>query len=182
MTSHLDRPTPCSRLALVLLICACSLAACSDDHSTGNPLLGEVVRQDDASEEALANIADTYELSGGVPNAQAATWVSPEAVPPLDPATPPTFEWSDDTAASARHGVTTGKFVWLRIAAPGVEEPLDVVSIETTTFTPSGAQWARLSTGSTITARLLTAQLDNGMVVLGPFEPADSTRTYTLGN
>lgn len=174
--SRSDRST--QRLPPTLVLLLCVLTACSDDHSTGNPLLGEVVRQDDASEEALANIADAYELSGGVPNAQAAIWVGPEAASPLARATPPTFEWSDDSAA--RHGVTTGTFVWLRIAAPGVDEPLDVASIETTTFTPNAAQWTRLAVGASVTARLVTAQLDDGRVVLGPFEPADPTRTFSI--
>lgn len=162
------------------------LGACG--HSHGNSeLLGEVVLQNDASDEAFANLADTYDQMGSTVSAMASDWVGPAAATPLDPATPPTFEWTEAPAStSARHGTSTGRFVWLHLEAAGDDLPIDVASAkdasaEPTTFTPTAAQWTRLAAGGTISARLVTATLDRGTVVAGPFEPADSARTFTIG-
>ena len=42
---------------------------------------------------------------------------------------PPTFTWSA-RSSTARHGLTTGEFVWLNITGPGMDAPIDVVAIE----------------------------------------------------
>ena len=162
------------------------LAACGHSHGD-NDLLGEVVVQNDASDEAFANLADTYDQMGSTVSAMASDWVGPAAATPLEAATAPTFEWTEaPVSSSARHGTSTGRFVWLHLEAEGDDLAIDVASVkdtdaEPTTFTPTAAQWTRLAAGGTITARLVTAQLDRGNVVSGPFEPADSARTFTIG-
>lgn len=174
-------------MSLVITVGAVGLAACGHSHGD-NDLLGEVVVQNEASDEAFANLADTYDQMGSTVSAMASDWVGPEAATPLDPATPPTFEWTEaPTSSSARHGTSTGRFVWLHLEAAGDDLALDVASVkdaaaEPTTFTPTADQWTRLSAGGTISARLVTATLDRGNVVAGPFEPADSARTFTIGD
>lgn len=168
-------------LGLVLLS-SLAVGACGHPHE-GEELLGEVVLQDDASDEAFGALADTYEQMGGSPNAAASEWAGPEAGP-LAAGTPPTFSWTEGTAA--RHGVATGRFVWLRITATGDDQPIDVASVDTgtttgsTTFVPTPGQWARVAARGTLTARLITAELDDARVVLGPYEPADATRAFTI--
>ena len=169
-----------------ILVVVAALAACGGSDEE-HDLTGEWVSQNDAADEALGAMADTLEQFGATVSPRAADWIAPDDGATLDRAAPPTFEWTPKgTASLARHLKTTGHFVWLRLETPGDDVPMDVISIEDgeaqpTSFTPTAAQWARISAGGSITARLVTAELDHARVVEGPFEAADSARTFTIG-
>ncbi|HWM86502.1 MAG TPA: hypothetical protein VNO33_11705, partial [Kofleriaceae bacterium] len=80
----------------------------------------------------------------------------------------PTFTWTTRQEAgsnTARHGLTTGDFVWLRIDGPGMDAPIDVVSLESTSWEVDAEHWESLrgSTGA-LEVQVTSAYVDRGNV------------------
>ena len=166
-------------LALVLVVGACG----PDDPGF---VLGDIIRQDDASDELLRVIADEASREITVDPAQAATLTAPIDGEVLPGATAYTFTWDLPPANRPvpRHGRQEGTFVWLHLEAPGLDPSIEVVSIESTSWTPDDFHWPRLQ-GATgpIKATLITAVAEEGVVTRGPFRAAaDDDVTFTVGD
>ena len=163
----------------LLLVLLPVLPACGDDHDgTGDELL-----QDDASDEVLLAMRDKV-MQGmvTVDNARAAQLTAPAAGAMVPGATPVAFTWSLPSMepGGLRHGTATGKFVWLNIDGPGIANPVDVLSITTTTFTPDATSWASMVHASgAITVTLTTATAADGVITQGPYRPS-ANPTFTV--
>lgn len=156
---------------------------CGHDHGGGD-ILGDLVLLDDASDEVAAEIAEKVDRDGAlVDNTRAAALVAPAAGATVPRATPVTIDWDLPSSAGRRprHGQNTGTFVWVRLEAPGLAEPIDVVAIGTTSFTPDAARWRSLvdATGP-VTATITTAVVDRGVIQAGPFRPSEASRRFTI--
>jgi hypothetical protein len=166
-----------------LALCSLLGLAVSCGGDSDSPLVGEIVRLDDASDEVLENIADTVDREGTtIDGAQAARLTAPADGATVPAATPFTFEWAFPLERpTPRHGETTGTFVWLRLDGDGMDEPLDVVALTSTSFTPTEDQWARLTAVSgQVSARVITTQVDRGVIEMGPFEAPDGQVAFTI--
>jgi hypothetical protein len=152
-------------LALALALPSVALASgCGgdDDDGVANE---DIIRLNDASEEVVLTLQDLVRRGEVTTDDEfAARLISPEDGAQLAADAPPTFEWSprEDTA---RHGRTTGPFVWLNIAGPGMDTPIDVVALESTTWTPEEEHWEilRNSTGP-CEVKVVSAYVDDGIV------------------
>lgn len=167
-------------LALLVVVGACGPP---DDPRF---VVGDVIRQDDASDELLRVIADEASRELVVDPTQAATLTAPvqgEAVAG-DPAYTFTWELPPASRPVPRHGRQDGTFVWLHLEAPGLDPGIDVISIDSTSWTPDDFHWPRLQ-GATgpIKATLITAVAEEGVVTRGPFRAAaDDDVTFTVGD
>jgi hypothetical protein len=172
--------TNCSLLAAALL--ALVAGGCGGDDTTGAGDLGTVVRVNNASDEVLLEIDDLV-LQGQVTvdDSRAVTIVSPEPGASLPTTAPPEFAWSSPSIRP-RHGVTTGEFVWMRLSGGGLAEPIDMIAVDSTNWTPDGTIWAELAqTTGPVTITLTNAYVDGGNVMEGPFRGTNDT-TFTIAH
>lgn len=149
------------KLVLAFLVAACG-------HGSGPDNL---IVQDNASDEVYLALLDA-EGEVTISDTRAAAITAPLGGPLAEGTT---ITWTIPTLL--RHGVNQGTFVWLRLAGSG--EPVDVLSIQTLSYTLDAATVTKLGTG-TVTATITTAYVDNGIIQEGPFRPG-STPTYTVG-
>ncbi len=151
------------------------------------PLLGEVVRLDDASDEQLEVIADTARREGTeIDPALAVSLTAPADGETIPAGTPFTFTWTklQESPRTPRHGEITGTFMWLRLEGGGLDPTIDVVALTSMTWTPDAEVWARLTaTSGSITARMITTVTDDlGRITDGPARAApDDDVTFTVG-
>jgi hypothetical protein len=157
------------------------LAGCPAE---GGEALGTIIRVNDASEETLITIADAVDSGGAtIDDTKAAQLVAPAPGAQVPRATPPQFAWAIPQQAGKcpRHGLTSGDFVWLHFDAPGLLEPIDVVAVDVTNWTPTADEWANFTAATgTFTVTLTYAFVDNGVIVDGPYQGTMSSATFTL--
>ena len=170
------------RLAWTLLSCLSLAPACSDDDGAADP---DVIRLDDASDEILLTIRDLVERGEVTTDDEAAAhMLSPADGAELSAAEAPTLTWDHGTS-TLRHGRTTGDFVWLSIACPGLAEPVDVIAIETEEWTVDDEHWTAItdaalaSDSAQCTAQLTSAYVDRGVVREGPYR-GSTTPSYLI--
>jgi hypothetical protein len=151
--------------AVSFALALCTLAVASgcggDDDDVADD---EFIRLDDASEEVALTLQELVSRGEVTTDDDvAARLIAPEDGAQLPADAPPTFEWS--ARGTARHGVTTGEFVWLHIEGPGMDTPIDLVAIESTTWTPEEEHWEilRTSTGP-CEVQVVSAYVDRGIV------------------
>jgi hypothetical protein len=135
-----------------------------DDHDHDEVTNEDIIRLDDASEEVMLTLQDLVERGEvTVDDDIAAQLTAPEDGAELAADTPPTFTWAP-RAATARHGITTGEFVWLHIAGPGMEAPIDVVSLEATSWEVDQESWDTMlgSTGP-CEVQVVSAYVERGI-------------------
>ena len=160
MRANLSLP-PC------LLLAAALAAGCSgDDHGES-----EVVRLDDASDEVVLTLRDALDRGQGIEDdAIAAQLTAPTDGAEMPAGTPATFTWSP-RQTNLRHGRTTGEFVWLEIDCAAMDQPIDVIAIESTSWQPDGDQWAAIAAGGSCQVQVVSAYLDRGVIEEGPYLP-----------
>lgn len=137
-------------------------AGCGGDDDDG-VADEDIVRLDDASEEVVLTLQDWVDRGDvTVDDDIAAQLTAPEDGTELAADTPPTFTWTS-RAANARHGLETGEFVWLHIAGPGMDTPIDVVALESTSWPVDDEHWdlLRNSTGP-CEVQVVSAYVDRG--------------------
>jgi hypothetical protein len=157
-------------LSLSLLLSLASVGCGGDDDEVSD---GSVVRLDEASEEVVLTLKDLVERGEAITDDEVAAHLTAPAdgeALPADEA--PTFTWTLRDS-NLRHGRETGEFVWLHIEGPGMEEPIDVAAIESTSWTVDDERWQALqaSTGP-CEVQVVSAYVDRGIVTEGPFVPA----------
>jgi hypothetical protein len=144
-------------------------------HSHG-PSVENAVRVNDASEEVLAVIMDEVDRNGAETSPMAFAFDDPGAV---SAGTIPTFTWS--AVAVSRHGTDTGTFVWLHFEGSGMAEPLEVIAVDVSQWTPDADSWAKLTAATgAITVHAVTAIVDRGVIQQGPFVPASADVSFTI--
>jgi hypothetical protein len=169
----------------VLLI---ALAGCpSEEPPDPDEILGDVVRLDDASDEVLAVIADHVQREGTTTSDAAAQLTSPndDGVWPADPAGTFTWQYAPTTGAPAGpwwHGIDTGTFVWIRVDGGGLAEPIDLVALETESYTVSPTRWGTMAEAAgPFSATIVTTVVDRGVIVDGPWSPeTNGDATFTI--
>jgi hypothetical protein len=173
------------RLASLALLSITIMPACSGDDDGGDEVDADLVQLDDASDEVFLTIRDLVDRGEvTTDDAAAARMVAPADGESLSAASPPTFTW-DHGDSTIRHGVTTGDFVWLSIECPGLERPVDVLAIETESWTVDTDHWAAIteaalaSDSAQCTATLTSAYVDREIVQEGPYR-ASSSPSYTI--
>jgi hypothetical protein len=138
------------------------------------------IRVNDASDEVLGTMADA--INEGrlvVDDLKAERLTAPGGGASVPAATPPTFTWH--TIQTARHGVSSGNFTWLRFEADGYPEPIDVIALTVEEWTPSAEEWARLSVATgPVKVTLTNAYAMVGIVKEGPFRATVAPTTFTI--
>lgn len=165
----------------VLVLAAFITNACVDEDIQETP---EAILQDNASDEVFLTFLDA-EAQGiiEIDDIQAAVLSAPSSGDMLSLDEISTFAWAlpTHTAKHARHGVSTGQFVWLRILGEGMDEPVHVLSVESTEYTPDLDTWEKIMRAEdSITCALVTAYVDRGVIEDGPYRPStDPTFAWT---
>jgi hypothetical protein len=155
-------------LSLASLLFLAVTPACHD-HADES----DVIRVNDASDEVFVTLED-LDAQGAVmvDDAEAATLTAPASGATLSGDTPPTFTWAlPAQTRTPRHGVANGTFYWLRFTGAGISGQVDVLAVAVLTWTPTAEDWARISAGTEVTVRLVTAIVDDALVVEGPWRP-----------
>jgi hypothetical protein len=173
------------RLALLSLLFIAIMPACSGDDDGGDQVDADLVQLDDSSDEVFLTIRDLVDRGEvTTDDTAAAQMISPADGESLSAATAPTFTWNHGNS-TIRHGRSTGDFVWLSIECPNLERPVDVLAIETETWTVDTDHWAAItqaalaSDSAQCTATLTSAYLDREVVQEGPYR-ASSAPSYTI--
>lgn len=166
--------------ALALAFAGAALAGCGHDHGTPDDYV--LVRQDDASDEVLLALLDA-EAAGAITisDARAARLMTPTNGQLASADEPIVFSWGLPSVAgkTPRHGIATGRFVWLTLTSSGLAKPIHVLSIGSTTWDP-GEWWADLvASGAPIHVTITTAYAEAGLITEGPFRPSGTT-TFTI--
>jgi hypothetical protein len=172
------------RLALLALLSLTIMPACGDDDG-GDAVDADLVQLDDASDEVFLTIRDLVDRGElTIDDVAGSHMQSPADGESLSAASPPTFTW-DHGSSTIRHGRSTGDFVWLSITCPNLERPVDVLAIETETWTVDADHWSLIteaalsSDSSQCTATLTRAYVDREIVQDGPYRTS-SPSTYTI--
>jgi hypothetical protein len=159
--------------SFALIMCACGSGSGPDNQGT-------LVTQDGASDEvylAMLDAEERGEITGD--DLRAALVSEPTDGASIPVASPVTVRWALP-AQAPRHGIATGQFVWLRLSGDGLAEPIDVLSLSTTSYTPDAAIWTALQAATgPITITSTTAYSDDGILQTGPFRPLNKT-TFTI--
>jgi hypothetical protein len=149
----------------VLFIAALAAAPGCGGDDDGEASDEDIIRLDDASEEVVLTMRDLVQRGNVVVDDEvAAHLTAPASGAELTADAPPTFTWSA-RSSTARHGLTTGEFVWLNISGPGMEAPIDVVAIESTSWPVDEEHWEVLlgSTGP-CEVKVYSAYVERGLV------------------
>jgi hypothetical protein len=158
-----------SRLAMAGgLLVAALVAACDGD---GHDELDAVIL-DDASDEVLRTLVDAARRGQvTVDDTRAALLVSPTDGASLSATEAATWTWAP-APVTLLHGRNTGDFVWLRIECAAMV-PIDVLAIETISYTPEAEHWDKITAASgACTSTLTSAFVDRGVIQEGgPFRP-----------
>jgi hypothetical protein len=161
-------------LALVALAGGCN----SNDGIVVH--LDNAIRVNDAADEVIGTMADA--INEGrlvVDDLKAERLTAPADGASVPAATPTTFTWH--TIQTARHGVSSGNFTWLRFEADGYAEPIDVIALTVETWTPSAEDWARLTAATgPVKVTVTNAYAMVGIVKEGPYRSNVATTTFTL--
>lgn len=165
-----------------LLLAALLLAAACPHDDGGDP--PNLVSQDNASDEAWLAFKDAVDQGLATSDdARAAALTAPTSGAALPGSTAATFSWTLPATAgkTPRHGVDTGRLVWLELSGGGLTAPINVVSITSTSWTADAESWTtiRAATG-TVEAKLYTATFDRGIVTDGPYQPTAGPVTFTI--
>ncbi len=127
-------------LPALLIAALAATPACGGDDDDG-ATDEDIIRLDDASEEVVLTLRDLVDRGNVVVDDEvAAHLTAPASGTELPADAAPTFTWSARTS-TARHGLTTGEFVWLNISGPGMDAPIDVVALESTSWTADEEHW-----------------------------------------
>lgn len=149
-----------------LLIAALAAApGCGGDDDDDGATNEDIIRLDDASEEVMLTMSDLVDRGEVVVDDEvAAHLTAPASGTELPADEPPTFTWAV-RGSTARHGLTTGEFVWLNISGPGMDAPIDVVAIESTSWPVDEEHWELLRgcTGP-CEVRVYSAYVEDGLV------------------
>lgn len=174
-----------NRLAFLMFCSLAIVPACSGDDDGGDEIDADLTLLDEASDEVFLTIRDLVDRGElTIDDAAAARMVSPADGESLSAATPPTFTWNHGNS-TIRHGVTTGDFVWLSITCPGLARPVDLLAVQTESWTVDADHWAAItgaalaSDSSQCTAALVSAYVDREIVQEGPYQ-ASSSPSYTI--
>jgi hypothetical protein len=164
-------PRHASDLRSLLLAVLMVVTACGAEGGGGDIDPAKVIRVNDASEEVLLTMAD--QVANGqliIDDTLAAQLVTPEPGVAVNGGEPVQFAWSVPSLRNPRHGTTTGVFVWLRLTGGGLAEPIDVIAVDVTNWTPDAATWSLIAaTSGPVTVTLTNAFVDGGIVMEGPY-------------
>ena len=142
--------------------------------------LDNAIRVNDAADEVIGTMADA--INEGLlvtDDLKSEHLTEPAGDAQVPAATPPTFKWH--TIQTARHGVSTGDFTWLRFEAAGYAEPIDVIALTVEEWTPSADEWARLTAATgPVKVTLTNAFAMVGIVKEGPYRSTAPTTTFTI--
>jgi len=171
------------RLALLALFTLSLSSACGDDD--GDTIDADLTQLDDASDEVFLTIRDLVDRGEiTTDDTAAAHMLSPADGESLSAGSPPTFTW-DHGNSTIRHGVTTGDFVWLSITCPNLERPVDLIAVETESWTVDDDHWSAISDAALAsdsaqcTATLISAYVDREIVQEGPYR-GSSAPSYLI--
>jgi hypothetical protein len=148
--------------ALLIAALAAAPGCGGDDDGASDE---DIIRLDDASEEVVLTMRDLVERGEVVVDDEVAAHLTAPASGTEVPADePPTLTWSA-RGSTARHGLTTGEFVWLNISGPGMDAPIDLVALESTSWTVDEEHWELLrgSTGP-CEVTVYSAYVEDGLV------------------
>jgi len=173
------------RLALLSLLFFTIMPACSGDDDGGDEVDADLVQLDDSSDEVFLTIRDLVDRGEvTIDETEASQMLSPADGESLSAATAPTFMWNHGSS-TIRHGRATGDFVWLSITCPNLERPVDVIAIETESWTVDADHWAAITDAALASdsaqcgATLTRAYVDRDVVQDGPYQSASSP-SYTI--
>jgi hypothetical protein len=142
--------------------------------------LDDAIRVNDAADEVIGTMADA--INEGrlvVDDLKAERLTAPADGASIPAATPPTFTWH--TIQTARHGVSSGDFTWLRFEAAGYPEPIDVIALTVEEWTPSAADWARLNVATgPVKVTVTNAYAMVGIVKEGPYRASIAAPTFII--
>jgi hypothetical protein len=159
--------------ALLCLAIPLALAAgCSGDDDVADE---DIILLDESSDEVVLTLRDLLDRGEVVTDDEVAARLTAPADGDTLPAdSAPTLTW-EPRQSNLRHGRETGEFVWIHVEGPGMDAPIDLAAIETTSWTVDAESWERLraSTGP-CTVRVISAYVDRGIVEEGPFQPSES--------
>ncbi|HLU66492.1 MAG TPA: hypothetical protein VKZ63_09470 [Kofleriaceae bacterium] len=151
-------------------------AACDGDDHHGQ---GEIIRLDDASDEVVLTLREAYESGEAVVDDEvAARLTAPADGAELPAGSPATFTWTP-AQSTLRHGRTTGDFVWLDITCSGMDHPIDVVAIESTSWQADAASWGHMAEAGSCEVLVVSAYVDRGIITEGPYVPSENP-TFTV--
>ena len=174
------------RLACSTLLAACAafaLAGASCNSNDGIVVdLDNAIRVNDASDEVIGTMADA--INEGLlvtDDAKAEHFTDPADGASVPAATPPTFKWHK--IQTARHGVSSGDFTWLRFEASGYPEPIDVIALTVEEWTPSADEWARLNVATgPVKVTVTNCYAMVGIVKEGPYRASIAAPTFTIAH
>lgn len=168
------------RVSLPVLLCllVSSTAACGGDD--GEATDEDIVTLDDASDEVVLTLRELVDRGEVTTDDEVAAHLTAPA-DGEEISAAPTLTWTT-RRSNARHGRETGEFVWLHIQGPGVDAPIDIAAIETTSWTVDEEHWdvLRASTGP-CEVRVVSAYVDRGIVTEGPFQPGENPSFSVTG-
>jgi hypothetical protein len=171
------------RTGLILGCALALLSACgSDDHSAFDPENAIVVNE--ASDEVLIAMVDAVDEGKTVlDDTKAEKLTAPVTDAKVPVATPVKFTWAPAGSATARHGTSSGNFTWLRFEAEGYEDPIDVIAVGVSEWTPSADEWARLTAATgAVTVTVTNAYVMSGIVKDGPFRATAGPTTFSFSH
>jgi hypothetical protein len=168
------------------LLVACGLVAAlaggcnSSDGLTVH--LENAIRVNDASDEVIGTMADA--INEGllvVDDLEAERLTAPADGASVPAATPPRITWHK--IQTARHGVSSGDFTWLRFEADGYAEPIDVIALTVEEWTPSADEWARIAAATgPVKVTVTNCYAMVGIVKEGPFRATVAPTTFTIAH
>src|SRR5882724_3171355 len=205
-----SRTMPPARLLRTALFAALAsastlayLPACSSSSSpteSSNPLTAGVLREGDPSDAALTQIlsyeADDWAWAGGVFYAPPTDPSTAGADVTLPAATPFTFVWHSDPVPSADAGAAgspsanpggfSGVLYLLVFSTPSNSKLVRLVTTSTT-FTPSPADWQKLTTAAAtepVTLKLVSATFEDDELTVegGPHQGQALNLTFDSGS
>lgn len=165
----------------IMLRYGCALAvfsACGGHHHESKDY--RLYLQDNASDEVLLTLLDA-EAQGAVTvdATRAARLTMPTEGAMLRGDTAPTFAWTfPPVAKTPRHGVSSGRFVWLELDGPGLAQQVHLLSIGSMSWSPEGGNWqdiVRDAPGGTVTLTITTSHVDGGVISEGPWRSSAAT-------
>ena len=167
------------RTRALILLAVLSACGGGDDEVDA-----DLVVLDDASDEVFVILEDLVERGEvEIDDALAARVVAPADGDELSAAERPTLTW-EHALGTARHGRITGDFVWLRIDCPNLDEPVDVVAIETEEWTVDEAHWDEItaaalqSDSAQCGVAVTSAYVDDAIVEEGPYQPSSQVSYF----
>jgi hypothetical protein len=160
-------------LALPALLLASTMTTACNGDGHGD---GDTIRLDEASDEVVLTLRDLIDRGQGIEDDDiAAQLTAPADGAQVAAASPATLSWSR-RQTNLRHGRTTGEFVWLEIDCAGMERPIDVVAIESTSWQPDAERWGHMTGGGSCQVQVVSAYVDRGVVEEGPYLPSSNPR------